>query len=72
MYQYSYLVEQVEVLLRLNSRDSPTETLTAHGNTQFPARRDRRPGAAAAALAAALANDVTYTQFPHVYRWSDE
>ena len=53
MYQYSYLVEQVEVLLsqfEWNSRDSPTETrltdqkhrfFVIRDSRQFPARRDR-------------------------------
>ena len=54
MYQYSYLVEQVEVLLsqfEWNSRDSPTETRLAdrykhrffviRDSRQFPAHCDR-------------------------------
>ena len=63
MYQYSYLVEQVEVLLsqfEWKSRDSPTETrLTddryrSTDSRQFPARRERaRPG---------MANDVRSCQ----------
>ena len=54
MYQYSYLVEQVEVLLsqfEWKSRDSPTETrltdpamilchLVIRDSRQFPARPD--------------------------------
>ena len=54
MYQYSYLVEQVEVLLsqfEWKSRDSATETRLTdryieaqqviRDSRQFPARRDR-------------------------------
>ena len=68
MYQYSYLVEQVEVLLsqfEWKSRDSPTETrLTDRYRStcrffvirgQFPAR------AVTGGAARKIANDVTYT-----------
>ena len=71
MYQYSYLVEQVEVLLsqfEWKSRDSPTETrlMDRYRSTcrsfvirgQFPARAVTGGVGGAARK---IANDVTYT-----------
>ena len=64
MYQYSYLVEQVEVLLsqfEWNSRDSPTETrLTdCYRSLSFvtPANFPR------AVTVRRMANDVTYIMY---------
>ena len=68
VYQYSYLVEQVEVLpsqFEWKSRDSPTETqltdryrstdsLPFVTPTKFPVRHDRT---------GRMANDVTYTMY---------
>ena len=61
MYQYSYLVEQVEVLLsqfEWKSRDSPTETrLTDLYRSLTPANFPR------AVTVQRMANDVTYTMY---------
>ena len=61
MYQYSYLVEQVEVLLsqfEWNSRDSLTETwLTDRYIFVTPANFPR------AVTVRRMANDVTYTMY---------
>ena len=65
MYQYSYLVEQVEVLLsqfEWKSRDSPTETRLTDRSTDSlpfvtPANFPR------AVTVRRLANDVTYTMY---------
>ena len=65
MYQYSYLVEQVEVLLsqfEWKSMDSPTETrltdryrsLSFVTHTNFPC---------AVTVRRRMANDVTYTMY---------
>ena len=60
MYQYSYLVEQVEVLLsqfKCNSRDSPTHgrIFVIRDSRQFPARRDRARGQSSKLMRAHLA-----------------
>ena len=64
MYQYSYLVEQVEVLLsqfEWNSRDSPTDTQLTdrYRSLSFvtPANFPR------AVTVRRMANDVTYTMY---------
>ena len=71
MYQYSYLVEQVEVLLsqfEWNRRDSPTETrLTDHYRTLSfvtPANFPRT------ITVRRMANDVTYTMYAALKRYS--
>ena len=65
MYQYSYLVEQVEVLLsqfECNSRDSPTETrLTDRYRSTDSLSFVTPANFLRAVTVQRMANDVTYT-----------
>ena len=67
MYQYSYLVEQVEVLLsqfEWNSRDSPTETrLTDRYRSTDSLSFVTPANFPRAVTVRRMANDVTYTMY---------
>ena len=67
MYQYSYLVEQVEVLLsqfKWNSRDSPTETRLTDSYRSTDSLSFVTPANFPRAVTVRrMANDVTYTMY---------
>ena len=67
MYQYSNLVEQVEVLLsqfEWNSRDSPTETRLMHHYRSTDSLPFVTPANFPRAVTVRrMANDVTYTMY---------
>ena len=71
MYQYSYLVEQVEMLLsqfEWNSRDSPTETrLTDRYRSTDSLSFVTTANFPLAVTVRRMANEVTYTMYQSIY-----